>query len=49
MKSNSLEKILKFLGAGLYSGCVALVVESENRHQAIALLEKIGTERYSTY
>jgi|SRR5690606_3218389 len=45
MKSNSLEKILKLLGAGLYSGCVALVVEAENRHQVIALLEKLGNER----
>lgn len=45
MKSNSLEKILKLLGAGLYSGCVALVVEAENRHQVVALLEKLGNER----
>ncbi|CBL46475.1 hypothetical protein HDN1F_28920 [gamma proteobacterium HdN1] len=46
MKSNSLEKILKLLGAGLYSGCVALVVEAENRHQVVALLEELGIEWY---
>lgn len=42
----SLERILDLLRDGLYSNCVALVVEAENRHQVIALLEKLGTERY---
>ena len=42
----SLERILELLCDGLYSGCVALVVEAENRHQIIVLLEKLGTERY---
>ena len=41
----SLERILELLRDGLYSGCVALVVEAENRHQVIALLEKLGDER----
>lgn len=41
----SLERILELLRDGLYSGCVALVVEAENRHQVIALLEKLGNER----
>ena len=45
MTSISLEKILEFLDCGLYYGCVALVVEAENRHQVIALLEKLGNER----
>jgi len=40
----SLERILELLCDGLYSGCVALVVEAENRHQVIALLEKLGIE-----
>ena len=41
----SLERILDLLRDDLYSGCVALVVEAENRHQVITLLEKLGNER----
>lgn len=42
----SLERVLELLHDGLYSGCVALVVEAESRHQVLALLERLGAERY---
>ncbi|CBL44733.1 Hypothetical protein HDN1F_11500 [gamma proteobacterium HdN1] len=42
----SLERILELLCDGLYSGCVALVVEAEKRHRVLALLQELGTELY---
>jgi hypothetical protein len=42
----SLERILELLCDGLYSGCVALVVEDEKRHRVLALLQELGNERY---
>ena len=42
----SLERILGLLRDGLYSGCIALVAETESRHRVLALLEELGIERY---
>ena len=42
----SLERILELLCDGLYSGCVALVVEAEKRHRVLALLRELASERY---
>lgn len=42
----SLERILELLCDGLYSGCVALVVEAKKRHRVLALLQELGTELY---
>jgi len=47
MTSTSLERILKLLHEGLYSGCIALIVGTENHHQVLVLLEKLGSQLYN--